>query len=84
MTKVDELPPDLRAMVLSFRAEMIAERKAQERRLRETLDHLKREVEIERAHLKRETEIEVDVLQRLMEIVKGTRPSDSMATHATQ
>jgi hypothetical protein len=44
-------------MVRAFRAEMIAEREEQKRRLREALDHFKREVEIETAVLRRLVEV---------------------------
>ena len=46
---LSELPPNLRAKVLPFRRELIAEREEQEKKLREALDHFKREVEIETA-----------------------------------
>ena len=46
---LSELPPNLRAKVLPFRRELIAEREEQEKKLREALDRFKREVEIETA-----------------------------------
>jgi hypothetical protein len=67
---LSKLPPSLRAKVLAFRAEMIAEREEQERILREALDHFKREVEIETA-----------VLRRLVEFFKDVQRSDGMAAH---
>jgi hypothetical protein len=74
-----ELPPDLAETVCAFRAEMIAEREEQERRLREALDHFKREVEIETAHFKREMEIEIAAYRRLAEIFKGARQSGAVS-----
>jgi len=65
--------------VCAFRAEMIAEREEQERRLREALDHFKREVEIETAHFKREMEIEIAAYRRLAEIFKGARQSGAVS-----
>jgi hypothetical protein len=70
--------------VRAFRAERIAAREEEATRLREALDHFKREAEIEGAHFKREMEIEIAVLRRLVEIFKGARPSDNMAAHAAQ
>ena len=59
MKNVDfsELPPALADTVRAFRAELIAEREEQERRLHEAFDRLKREVEIEIAVFRRLTEI---------------------------
>jgi replication fork clamp-binding protein CrfC len=59
MKNVDlsELPPALAHTVRAFRAELIAEREEQERRLHEAFDRLKREVEIEIAVFRRLTEI---------------------------
>jgi hypothetical protein len=82
MTKVDhfsELPPHLAEMVRAFRAEMIAEREEQEKRLREAFDHFKHEVEIETAHFKREMEIEIAVVQRFVEVFKGARQSGAVS-----
>ena len=64
--KVDfsKLPPELAETVLAFRAELIKERQEQEQRLREALDHFKRELD----GLKRAAEIEVATQRRLMEI----------------
>ena len=62
---LSKLPLNLRAKVLAFRRELIAEREEQERMLREALDHFKREVEIENA-----------VLRRLMEVFKHVRQSE--------
>jgi hypothetical protein len=47
-------------------------------RLREALEHFKREMEIETARVKREAEIETAVLRRLIEIFKGAEPSDAI------
>ena len=46
---LSELPLDLRATVLTFRAELIAAREKEAARLH-TFEHFKREVEIETAH----------------------------------
>ena len=68
---LSELPPSLRAKVLAFRRELIAEREEHEKELREALDHFKREAEIETA-----------VLRRLAEIFEDARQSDGMAADA--
>jgi hypothetical protein len=86
MTKGDylsELPPDLADVVRAFRAEMSAAREQEAARLREVLEHFKREMEIETARFKREAEIETAVLRRLTEIFKGAWPSDNMTAHVT-
>jgi hypothetical protein len=68
---LSELPPEMADTVRAFRRELIAEREEQERRLREALDHFKREMEIE-----------IAVYRRLVEIFKGMWPSDDMAARA--
>ncbi len=65
---LSDLPPEMADTVRAFRRELIAEREEQERRLREALDHFKREMEIE-----------IAVYRRLVEIFKGMWPSDDMA-----
>jgi hypothetical protein len=69
MKNVDlsELPPDLAATVRAFRAELIAEREEQERRLREAFDHFKCELD----SFKREVEIEIAVFRRLTELFQA-------------
>jgi hypothetical protein len=73
MKNVDlsELPPEMADTVRAFRRELIAEREEQERRLREALDHFRREVEIE-----------IAVCRRLVELFRDTRQSDEMAACA--
>jgi uncharacterized protein YeaO (DUF488 family) len=78
-----ELPPDLADVVRAFRAEMRAAREQEAARLREALEHFKREMEIETALFKREAQIEAAVLRRLTEILKAAWPSDNMAAHGT-
>jgi hypothetical protein len=68
---LSDLPPEMADTVRAFRRELIAEREEQERRLREALDHFKREMEIE-----------IAVYRRLVEIFKGMWPSDDMAARA--
>ena len=70
------MPPDLAEIVRAFRAEMIAEREEQERRLRESLEHYK----IEFDHLRREAEIDIAVAQRLLGIFKDAWQSKDAAT----
>jgi hypothetical protein len=69
---LSELPPDLRAKLLAFRAEMIAGREEQERKLRETHEHCKREI----GRLKREVEVEIEVLHRLLGIFNNVQRAD--------
>jgi hypothetical protein len=57
---LSELPPELADTVRTFRAELVAEREEQTRRLRETFDHIKHEIEIE-----------IAVLHRLIELLRG-------------
>ena len=79
--KVDlsKLPPELADTVLAFRAELIKERQEQEQRLREALDHFKREL----AGLKREAEIEVATQRRLMEIFSNAWGMAAPVPHVT-
>jgi hypothetical protein len=50
---LSELPPDLADMVRAFRAEMRGACEQEAARLREALEHFKREMEIETARVKR-------------------------------
>ena len=62
-----QLQPEMDAAVQAFRAELVAEREEQERRLRDALDYFKCELD----RLKREGEIEVMAHRRLLEILNG-------------
>jgi hypothetical protein len=68
---LSELPPELADTLHAFRRELIAAREEETARLREALDHFKREMEIE-----------IAVYRRLVEIFKGMWPSDDIAACA--
>ena len=81
---LSELPPDLADMVRAFRAEMRGACEQEAARLREVLEHFKREMEIETARFKHEAEIETVVLRRLTEIFKSAAPSDGLTADAAR
>jgi hypothetical protein len=62
---LSKLSPEEAAVVQIFRAELVREREEQTRQLRETFDHLKREIEVE-----------IRTLQRLTELFVGRRQAD--------
>ena len=73
MNYLSELPPDPRAKVLAFCAEMIADRDEQERKLRETHEHCKREI----GRLKREVEVEIGVLHPLLAVFNNVQGANA-------
>ena len=77
---LSELPPHLAEIVRAFRAEMVAEREEQERRLREALEHYK----IEFDYLRREAEIDIAVCKRFFEMFKETQQSKVAAARPPQ